>query len=84
MYQFPLTQDQVIQFHGEITDYTGMRAVATVGLQKPTIYGLSISDDAEEWKLRPRAGGENDDDAAFLVPNDYDAITNNVIWVRSG
>lgn len=90
MYQFPLTPDQVIQFHGEIVSHAGLRAFATAGiLQVPTVFEISIAvsgnpDDAEQWKFRLRAVGENDDDLSFILPNDYNASTNNNIWCRIG
>ena len=82
MYQFPLAQCEVEGFSGQITSYSGVRALPTVGLQIPCTQTWSISDDDETWKLRARASGENDDGKSFLVPNDYNATTNNVIWVR--
>lgn len=82
MFQFPLTVDQVTQFRGELTSHGALRAAATVGLQRPVVWELNIGDDGERWKLRTRAGGENDDNLSYIVPVDYDASTNNVIWVR--
>jgi len=83
MYLFPLTVDQVVQFHGEITSYAGIRQVITAGtLQIPTVYQVSILDDSECWKLRPRAVGEIDNNVSLLVPADWNGTTNNVIWCR--
>ena len=84
MYQLPLTTDQVTQFHGEITSHVAMRNVATVPLLVPVIFEISITDDSEFWKLRAKGYSEVDDDASFLLPNDYNASTNNVIWCRIG
>lgn len=83
-YVFPLTPDQVAQFRGEITTYAGMRATPTVQLQQPVVYEISINDDSEFWKLRPRAVGENDDGTSLLLPGDYNASTNPVIWIKIG
>lgn len=82
-YELPLTADQIVQFHGEITTYAGMRAVATVGMQINTTFCISINDSAEFWMLRAKAGGEADDGVSFLLPADYNGSTNNVIWVRT-
>lgn len=82
MYEFPLPQCQVTTFQGQITSHAGFRALPTVGLQQPCAYEISISDNNEIWKLRARQDGENDDDVSFLVPDDYNASTNKVIWVR--
>lgn len=90
MYQFPLAPNQVVQFHGEITNHAGLRAVVTAGvMQVPTVYEISIAnpnnaDDAEQWKFRTKNTGEVDDDPSIIVPNDYNASTNNNVWCRIG
>lgn len=85
MFQFPLTVDQVVQYHPEITTAGALRAIATTGLQRPVVWETMISGDPdadEKWKLRTRAGGENDDGLSFIVPADWNALSNNLIWVR--
>lgn len=81
MYQFPLQSDQVLQYRSEITSYAAARAMTTVGLQTPVCFEFAVGN-GEQWLLRKRAGGESDDAASYLVPTDYNASTNNVIFVR--
>jgi len=83
MYQFPLPQAQVVAFQGQITSIAGIRGIPTLGLQFPCAYVFSLNDDSQEWKLRAKGAGEADDGVTFLLPNDYDSMTNNVIWVRT-
>lgn len=83
MYQFPLSVDQVVQFHAEIDSYAGLRAVVTAGtLQKPVVYEITLLDDCEQWKLRNRKVGEIDNNVSILFPADYNSTTNDVVWCR--
>lgn len=88
---FGLSQNQVVEFHGEINSHedirnldTASRSPMNANWQSAWVIAVSIDDDMEVWKLRPRAVTESDDDTAFLVPNDYGAQTNNNIFVRIG
>ncbi len=84
MFQLPLTVDQIVQLHSEITSRASLRAAVTVGLQRPVVWEINTTtseDDGEQWKLRKR-DGEDDDGVSYLLPNDYNVSTNPVIWAR--
>ncbi len=81
--EFPLLQDQVINFHGEISSHNDIRQMPTAGMLTPWVLAVSINDDMELWKFRPRAStSEVDDDNSVIVTNDYGAETNNNVFVR--
>lgn len=81
-------------FRGDLLTLTGggataLDGLATTLLPKPYVVKVSFADDKQEWKLRARAGGDplpaNGDPllgTAFVYPTDYNAGTNDVIWVR--
>ncbi len=84
VFSFPLTIDEVVQFHPEITNAAALRGVVTSPLQRPVVWTVSWSDEPDadvKWKLRTRGIGEDDDGLSYIVPVDWSA-TNNIIWVR--
>lgn len=78
----PLLQEQVLEFHGEITSYAGIRQLASFNRNAPWVLAVSINDNMELWKFRLRANTEFDDGLSFLLPNDYGEQTNNHIYVK--
>lgn len=80
--QFPLLQEQVLEFHGEISTYDGIRQLRTFDRNAPCVIAVSINDNLELWKFRLRLNTEADDGLSYLVPNDYGEQTNNHIFVR--
>jgi hypothetical protein len=81
-------------FRGDLLTLTGGGATAldslpTSLLPRPYVVKVSFADDKQEWKLRARAGGDplpaSGDPllgTAFVYPADYNAGTNDVLWVR--
>jgi hypothetical protein len=74
---------QFVAFRSEIATIADIRALSTVLLTRPWAFDVSITDDDRRYKLRTRGGGEVDDGNFFLVPTDYNASTNPVIFVRT-
>jgi hypothetical protein len=69
----------------DITDAAALKAVVTVGAALPVVYLTLEAGSWVAWTLRARTV---DDDPvtypdSFRVPDDFDADTNNVIWVHS-
>lgn len=71
------------QLKPAITTAAQHRAVVTAGAVLPLVY-LTLEDGAWScWTLRARGIGEDDDGTSYRVPDDYNASTNNVIWVKT-
>ena len=81
---FPLVQDQILEFHGEISSHDGIRQLRTFDRTGIWVLAVSIGDNMELWKWRPRNVTETDNDKSFIVTNDYGTETNNNIFVRIG
>ena len=61
---------------------TNLDGQTTVGLTVPRLFSVSISDNFEIWKLRTKAGGDVVDGTSIVQPVDFNASTNNVVFVR--
>ena len=81
---FPIIESQVAIHCPEITSRDMLRKMVTMDKDSPRRVSISIGDDFEIWKLRPRAAFEDDDGESFLLPIDYGIVSNNRIWVRTG
>lgn len=70
-----------VGFRGELATAADVRAMATAGCAVPYVFDASFSDDDRRYKVRTRVA-ETDDGNFVLIPNDYNAGTNNVVILR--
>jgi len=71
------------EFRSDVTSAALHRAVVTAGQTLPWIVATLESGTWCTWTLRAKGVGETDDGTSYRQPNDFDASTNNVIWVRT-
>jgi hypothetical protein len=70
------------QLQPSITTPAELRAAVTVGATLPVVY-LVLFSGWECYTLRARLAGEEDDGVTYILPDDWNADTNNVIWVKT-
>lgn len=74
----------IIKIMGTVTTHAQMRALVTTGYANPKLFNFLIAGNWEAWTLRTKAGApEDDDDTLYIVPADFNASTNNVVFVKS-
>ena len=78
-----------LQMRGDITSAALHRALVTAGhtpevtADSPWVIATLESGIWTTWSLRPRGVGESDDGTTLRLPDDYNATTNDNIWVKS-
>jgi hypothetical protein len=74
---------QFLGIRAEVTSAVLHRAVVTAGRSVPWLIVTLEGGFLMLWVLRARGIGEDDDTNNFRLPDDYNAVSNDVVWMRT-